>query len=306
MFPRTRGTVPGVIRPLAPAELVWFLSRALAFQGHPDPMGLAARLGPRLRQARRDAEHTFVWQRGRDAPTAGAHLRAPGPDDEDRTIRISPLWHEGDDDEARSFLEELLGRTPHEAVVVPLRGLSEAGQGAYRRLLEPAGFREHERVRLRFHLADVPPLGTPLALEAWSDATDAEHRDVYRRAEGVPAGEKRWAWLKRRGGRFRPDLWFLLRPAPDQEPVGYAFCHGDDRLDGRYRLEAAGVLPEHRDSTVMLRRLVVTTLLELAARSPMATVETQPSASDPKLVEILHSIGFEAVGREVRLERLPE
>lgn len=297
--------MPVVIRSLAPAELVWFLSRALAFEGHTDPVGLAQRLGPRLHRPRRDAEHTYVWQTGRQVPRAGAHLREPGPDDEDRTVRIAPLWHDGDEREGRIFLAALLERTPHEAVVVPLYGLTETAREAHRTLLAPLGFAQHERIRLRFHLADVPPLGSPLALEAWSVDSDAFFRDVYLRAEGVPAGEKRWAWLKRRGGRFRPDLWFLLRPAPDRDPVGYAFCHGDDRLDGCYRLEAAGVLPEYRHSTEMLRRLVVTTLLELGSRSPLATVETQPSAEDPKLVEILLSLGFETVNREVRLERLP-
>lgn len=306
MFPRARGTVPDVIRPLAARELVWFLARVLAFEGHTDPMGLAQRIGPRLRAPRRDAERTFVWQVGQEPPLAGAHLRTPGPDDEDGTVRIGPLWYEGGDVQGRAFVTALLEETPHEAAVVPLTGLTDPVRDVLRDLLLPLGFEEHERVRLRFHLADVPPLGTPLALEAWTVESDGEFRDVYRRAEGATALEGRWAWLKRRGGRFRPDLWFLVRPAPDREPIGYAFCHGDDRLDGRYRLEAAGVLPEHRHSTVMLRRLVVTTLQELAARSPMATVETLGSVRDPKLIEILASLGFESVGREVRLERLPD
>lgn len=295
-----------MIRRLAAAELVWFLSRVLAFQGHTDPMGLAQRLGPRLNQARQDADHTYVWQLGREVPRAGAHLREPSPDDEDRTVRICPLWHDGDEEMARAFLRALLGGKPHEAVVVPLWGLSATVRDAHRRLLTPLGFHEHERIRMRFQLADVPPLGRPLALEAWAQENDAAFRDVYRQAEGVPAGDVRWSWLKRRGGRFRPDLWFLARPAPDQDPVGYAFCHGDDALDGRYRLEAVGVLPEYRDSTVMLRRLVLTTLLELAARSPLATVATQPSSADPKLARILASLGFETGTREARLERLPE
>lgn len=300
-----RGTVPIVIRPLAPDEMVWFLARALAFQGHGDPMGLAQRLAPRLKDAKRDAARSFVWSEGEGPPRAGAHLRAPGPDDDDRTARLGPIWFDGDPDEARRFLRALLDETPHEAAVVRLDGVPAAARTRLLELLAPLGFEATERVRLRFSLSEVPPLGRPLALEAWTLESDAAFRELYRRAEGVPAGDDRWSWLKRRGGRFRPDLWFLASPTPDQEPIGYAFCHGDDSLDGHYRLEAAGVLPEHRDSTEMLRRLVLTTLLELAARSPFGTVDTRPDARDPKLISILRSLGFDELGREARLERLP-
>ena len=295
-----------MIRKLAAAEMAWFLGRVLAFQGHTAPLGLAGHLASHLRDARRDAERTLVWQADDELPRAGLHLVAPGPNDDDRTARLGPLWHEGDEDLARTFVATVLGRTPHEAAVVDLEGVVGTTRDAYVSWLSPLGFVQQERVRLRFTLADVPPLGAPLSLEAWSEDSDALFRDIYRSAEGVVAGDGRWAWLKRRGGRFRPDLWFLLRPTPDQAPIGYAFCHGDDSLDGSYRLEAAGVLPEHRDSTVMLRRLVLTTMLELAARSPLGSVDARPDAGDPKLVEILRSLGFQAVDRERRLKRLPD
>lgn len=298
--------MPHVIRKLAAAELAWFLARALAFQGHTAPHGLAGRLAPHLRDPRRDAERSLVWQAEGELPTAGAHVIAPGPRVDDGTVRLGPLWHEGDEELARTFLATVLGRTRHEAAVVDLDGVVGATRDAYARLLAPLGFVEQERVRLRFALADVPPLGVPLTLEAWSEERDGLFRSVFRGAEGVVAGDGRWSWLKRRGGRFRPDLWFLLRPTPDQEPIGYAFCHGDDRLDGSYRLEAAGVLLPYRQSTEMLRRLVLTTLLELAARSPMGTVDARPDAADPKLVEILRSLGFDEVDRERRLKRLPD
>jgi hypothetical protein len=297
--------VPGVIRALAPDEMVWFLSRALAFQGHPDPMGLAQRLAPRLKDARRDARRSFVRIEEGGPPLAGAHLCAPGPNDDDRTARLGPLWHEGDEERARRFVAELLDATPHEAAVVRMDGIPSAARDRLERWLGPLGFARTERAPMRFELSETPPLGRPLALEAWTLESDAAFRDLYRRAEGVAAGEDRWSWLKRRGGRFRPDLWFVARPTPDQEPIGYAFCHGDDALDGGYRLEAAGVLPAHRDSTEMVRRLVLTTLLELSARSPFGTVDTRPNVRDPKLIEILRSLGFVELGREVRLERLP-
>lgn len=294
-----------MIRALAPDEMVWFLARALAFQGHPDPMGLAQRLAPRLADARRDALRSFV-PAGDDAPPrVGVHLRAPGPNDDDRTARLGPLWHDGDVEAARRFVAELLDATPHEAAVVRLDGVPTAARRAIAEWLAPLGFVTTERVRLRFSLSEVPPLGRPLALEAWTLESDAAFRELYRHAEGVPAGEERWSWLKRRGGRFRPDLWFVARPTPDQDPIGYAFCHGDDSLDGSYRLEAVGVLPDHRGSTEMLRRLVLTTLLELAARSPFGTVDTRPDVRDPKLTLILRSLGFEELGEESLLERLP-
>lgn len=306
MIPRGDGRVPDVIRTLAADEVAWFVARTLAFQGHGDPMGLAMRLAPRLRDVRRDAERAFVWQPAEGAPVAGAYVIEPDRNDEDRTLWLGPLWHEGDPDEARAFVEALLAGVRHEAAVVHLDAVPSGTRADYLAWLAPLGFEEQERVRLRFPLADVPPLGAPLSLEAWTVDRDAIFRDAFVRAEGVAAGEGRWAWLKRRGGRFRPDLWFVVRATPDQEPVGYAFCHGSDGVEGRYRLEAAGVMQDHRGSTEMLRRLVLTTLHELAARSPFGTVDARPDADDPKLVEILRSLGFEELRTERRLKRLPD
>lgn len=297
--------MPDVIRALAPDELVWFLARALAFQGHADPMGLAQRLAPRLKDARRDAQRSFVEQEGRGVPQVGVHLLSPGPDDDDRTARMGPIWHEGDEGYARDFVERLLAATPYEAAVVSLAGVPEFARARLVSWLLPLGFDTRERIDMRFELSEVPPLGRPLTLEAWTLEADATFRSLYQRAEGIGAGKARWSWLKRRGGRFRPDLWFLARATPDQEPLGYAFCHGDDALDARYRLEAAGVLPEHRSSTEMVRRLVLTTLLELAGRSPFGSVAVDPDVEDPKLIEILRLLGFEEGARMPRLERLP-
>jgi hypothetical protein len=301
-----RGRVRVVIRALAPDELVWFLARALAFQGHADPMGFAQRLAPRLKEAKRDAQRSFVEQLdGAGPPRVGVHLRAPGPDDDDRTARLGPMWHDGDEHEARAFVARLLERTPHDAAIVPLTGVPDDARERLLRWLAPLGFELRDRIRMRFPLSEVPPLGRPLTLEAWTLASDAAFRALYRRAERTETGDARWSWLKRRGGRFRPDLWFVARPTPDQDPIGYAFCSGDDALDAHYRLEAVGVLPEHRTSTEMVRRLVLTTLLELASRSPFGSVDVDPDARDPKLIEILHLLGFEDRGHDPRLERLP-
>ncbi|MEX2502364.1 MAG: hypothetical protein WD336_08300 [Trueperaceae bacterium] len=296
-----------MIRKLAADELVWFLARSLAFAGHADPTGAAMRLGPRLRDARRDAERTWVWQPpGASVPKAGLHLLPPTPQADDRTARLAQPGHDGDAEGARAFVQHVLERTPHDAATLPLDAVPGARRDVYASWLTPLGFVTASRERLRFDLAEVPPLGTPLALESWSAEVDAAFRATYREAEGTRTGDGRWSWLKRHGARFRPDLWFLARPSPDREAVGYAFCHGTDGLEGRYVLTAAGVLPPFRESTEMLRRLLLTTLHELAARSPVGSLIAETDAEDPKLARILTSIGFDPVDRSVTLERRPD
>ncbi len=295
-----------MIRKLAPDELPWFLARALAFSGHADPMGAAFRIGGRLREVRRDAERTWVWQPdGAPVPRAGVHLVPPAPEADDRTVRLAQAWHDGEAAGARAFVQHLLERTPHDAALLPLDAVPAALRDRFADWLAPIGFEPTRRTRHRFALADAPPLGTPLTLEAWSPGADAAFRDLYRAAERTTTGDARWSWLKRHGGRFRPDLWFLARPSPDQDPVGYAFCHGDDGLDARYRLTAAGVLPEHRGSSEMLRRLLVTVMLELGARGPAGSLRCDVDADDPKLARILTDVGFEPAGERIALERRP-
>jgi len=55
----------------------------------------------------------------------------------------------------------------------------------------------------------------------------------------------------------------------------------------------------------MLRRLVISTLQELSGRSPLGTVEADLSGSDPKLVDILGSVGFARHGRTPVLVKPP-
>jgi len=174
------------------------------------------------------------------------------------------------------------------------------------RLLRRRAVRRDELRRLRFELADVPPLGLPLVLESWSSQSDRAFRDLYQRAEARTIGDRYWAYLKRRHGAFRPDLWFMARETLDQEPVGYALC-GSERidLDARYALNGVGVLQEHRTSSEMLRRLVVSTLHELAGASPFGSVDAELSLRDPKLIDILMSLGFDVVERYTALVRLP-
>ena len=65
-----------------------------------------------------------------------------------------------------------------------------------------------------------------------------------------------------------------------------------DGVDGVYYLTAAGVLAEHRSSSEMLKRLVISSMHELATRSPFGRLQTLVTQQDPKLIEILESVGF--------------
>lgn len=293
-----------VVRKLAPDELPWFLSRSLAFQGHRDPMGFAQRVAPRLRDARRDAAHAFVLVRD-GAPVAGAYALPPDRDEHDQSMFLSQLWFEHSPDALTALVGEILRRNPHEAVYFPLHGLVARTVDRLGEALGPLGFELDTRHRLRFDLVDVPPLGTPLVLEAWSLEKDAEFRALFERAEG-PVTERTWAWLKRKHGPFFPDLWFSARATLDQEPIGFALCGANDRgIDASFYLTAVGVLGEHRDTSEMLRRVVVSTLEELSVQSPMGRIETTLSTSDPKLIAILRSLGFKTVDRYDSLVNLP-
>lgn len=295
-----------VIRTLLPDEVAWFVSRAVAFLGHSDPRGLSQRLAPRLQDPGGDAARCFVVQRATEEPTAGVYVRAPGPDDDDQTLSLVSPWHAGDADDLARLAQEMLERFPHEAAVAPLHALPEARADELTTVLAPLGFRRDEVRRVRFELADVPPLGTPLVLESWSLSSDRAFRELYQQSEATRVSDRYWAYLKRRHGSFRPDLWFMARETLDQEPVGYAFCGAERRgLDAGYVLNGVGVLQEHRDSSEMLRRLVVSTLYELAGVSPFGTIEAELSTSDPKLIDILMSLGFVTVERFAVLVRLP-
>src|SRR5690606_32457005 len=142
--------------------------------------------------------------------------------------------------------------------------------------------------------------------EAWTEAADRRFRSFYEAAEDRRLTEAGWAYLKRKNGPFQPDLWFLARETLDQEPVGYAFCGLVAKsLDGRFPLAAVGVARELRADSAMLRRLVISTLHELASLSPMGAVDVEVSRSDGRLGDILRYIGFEPVTRSPVLVKRP-
>jgi hypothetical protein len=289
-----------------PDELVWFLGRSFAFLGHVDPHGLAQRLAPHLRDPRREAGSAFVWQGGDGVPSAGVFARAPDVDDDDKTVQLSQPWFEGDAEEFAALVAEVTARNAHESVRLDLPAQSPDRVERLAAALSPLGFDLDVLRPLSFELADTPPLGVPLVLEGWRLDADAAYRELIARAEGWPLSDKRWAWLKRASGPFTPDLWFLASEAPDRPPVGYALCGPRATgVEATFGLTAAGVVAEHRTSTEMLRRLMLTLLHELAGVSPLGRVEAELSSRDPKLIEILRSIGFEVGEACPVLRRLP-
>ncbi len=285
-----------MIRSLAPDELVWFLSRAYAFLGHSDPMRFASQMALRLREPTREGNRTHVLFR-QGQPVAGIYAVPPEVDQDDQSLLLSHPFYEHSADDLTLLLRALLERFDHEAVYVPLHGYPAERIAALEPVFADLGFVLDKVHDLIFDLNDVPPQGMPLVLEAWNLEAEGAFRRLYEEAEGA-IGDRRWAWMKRWRGRFLPDLWFLARETLDQEPVGYAFT-GAFRtdVDGRYYLTAAGVLPEHRGSSDMLKRLLVSLLHELSSRSPFGVIETTLSKNDPKLIRILESLGFETTDR---------
>jgi hypothetical protein len=296
-----------VVRVLTPDEIVWFLGRSFAFLGHVDPHGLAGRVAPNLRDPRRDAASAFVWQADAAAPSAGVIARFPDVDDDDKTVLLSQPWFEGDPADFAELVRDVAERHAHEAVRLDLPAQSPDRVERLAATLAPFGFDLDVLRPLTFDLADVPPLGAPLVLEGWRLEADTAFRELIARAEGWPLSDRRWSWLKRASGPFTPDLWFLGSEAPDRPPVGYALCGPlTSGVEAVFGLTAAGVVPEHRRSTRMLRRLLLTLLHELSAISPLGRVEAELSARDPKLIEILRSIGFAAGDACPVLRRVPE
>ncbi len=287
-----------MIRSLAPDELEWFIAASFSFLGHSDARGFARRARGKLRDPTREAERSFVLF-GADAhPLAGAYLLAPEPTGDEQTLHLSNLWFARRAEDLQELLEHQLERCHFEAARAPLHNYAPSRIEAVRPVLESLGFKlEHAR-DMTFELADVPPLGAPLLLESWSEEADPLFRHVFEQAEQQHPSDELWAHLKRWRGPFMPDLWFIARQTLDQEPVGYAF-YGAFRgsAAGSYYLTAAGALAKYRESSEMLRRLLLSSLQELAALSPLGRLETFVNEDDPKLTQILESLGFSTSSR---------
>lgn len=295
-----------MIRSLAADELEGFISRYYAFLGHGNPRGFARQAIAAMRDPHGDAARSFILFSPDGLPLAGAHIVAPEPDDDDQNLYLSNLWFSSTAKDLEQLLADLLRKHPHEAAHCPLYNFTLERVERVAPALTALGFELRQAHALTFALADLPPLGLPVALEAWSEENDPLFRTVFARAEGFTPSDRLWAWLKRWRGPFIPDLWVVGRETLDQEPIGYAF-YGTlrDGVDGTYYLTAVGVLAEHRSTSEMLRRLLLSSMHELAARSPMGTVGTLITQNDPKLIAILESLGFELQERYPLFIKLP-
>lgn len=294
-----------MIRKLAADEIAWFLGRAFAFLGHSDPLRFGSRAAESLREPQREADRCLVLLRdGR--PRAGVHVLAPDRDAYDQTLTLGLAWFDGSPDDLAVLLLRTLEAVRHEAAIYPLYNVPDPTVGVLEPIVKPLGFKLGRELVFRFSLSETPPLGKPLLLEAWGAANDEAFRDIYQRAEARTASDLYWSWLKRRHGRFSPDLWFMARESLEQEPVGYALCGAHETgLAGRYYLTAAGVMREYRETSEMLRRVLLTVLGEMASRSPFGVVETVVGGDDPKLARILSLLGFELVDDRRVFQKLP-
>ena len=258
-----------------------------------------------LRDPELEADRSFVlFDDG--MPVAGMYVLAPAPDEDDQNLYLSNVWFSRSVEDLKTLTQWVLRKNPHEAVHYPLHNVSPERQQELVAMFEEWGFSLAKACDLEFKLADLPPLGLPLVLEAWLDEADPLFKEVYTKAEGYEPSDQQWAYFKRWRGRFVPDLWFIARETLDQYPVGYAFF-GAHRtgVDGEYYLTAAGVLTEYRDSSEMLKRLVLSGMHELAARSPFGSIRTTLLERDPKLIRIFEMLGFYSVGRYPVLHKVP-
>jgi len=294
-----------LIRTLAPDELTWFLSQSLRFLQHSDPKGLAARLTKHVHDIDAEADAAFVLIEGE--PLAGVHVIAPEPDEDDQNLHLSNLWFTRNEADLEKLLRHVFASHHYEAVHFPLFNYGALQVDKIAAVFERLGFALERACDLDFELTDLPPLGTPLVLEAWSHDADDDFQVLFETAEAKQLSDEYWAWLKRWRGRFSPDLWFIARETLDQDAAGYAFFGATkEGIDGVYYLTAAGVLPEHRQSSEMLRRLVISSLHELASISPLGRVETTVTTQDPKLIQIFESLGFDTFNRYQRFIKRPK
>ncbi len=282
------------MRSLAPDELEWFIASYYGFLGHSNPRGFARQAVLAMRDRDAEADKSFIHLSDKTkTPLAGVHVLAPDPEDDDQNLYLSNIWFQQDPGDLTTLLQEVLGHHPHEAVHCPLFNFSTGKLERVQPVFDTLGFDLEYISDLRFDLADLPPIGTPLVLEAWSDESDVLFRKVFSQAESYKPSDKQWSWFKRRRGKFNPNLWFIARETLDQDPVGYALYGAyQEGIEGVYYLTAAGVMPEFRDSTEMLRRLMLSSMHELAARSPFGKIQTTTTQQDPKLLEIFESLGF--------------
>lgn len=294
-----------MIRNLAPDELTWFISQAFKYLGHSDAQTLARRLFARLTSLEDEAQSCLILQ-SESGPLVGLSVLAPEKNAANQNLYISNLWVKDNIEDIRIMLEHIHNKYPCEAIYYPLYNHSRQVINRLKPIFENYQYNLVNEFELIFELSELPPLGRPLVLEAWTHNSDSYFKEIYEKSEEKTVSDEYWAYLKRRKGSFNPNLWFLVREGLDQTPIGYAFYGAKSfAIDGVYYQTEVGVLAEYRDSSEMLKRLLLSSLHELAAISPFGYVDTTVNG-DTKLKQIFQELGFDSSNEYQAFVKLPE
>ncbi len=282
-----------MIRKLASDELHWFLVKAYSFLGHSDPNRFVNSLISRMSDLDSEAKKCLIYKDESRGPLAGLVVLAPQKDASDQNLYIANLWYANKMEDALILLEHIQSKYHYEAIHYPLYNHSKQLISALKPIFDKQGFDLNKETELEFKLNSLPPLGRPLVMESWTHKIDKKYREIYNACEGAEISDEAWAYLKRKSGSFNPNLWFLVSEGLDQEPIGYAFYSAKGfAIDAAYDQSGVGVLARYRNSSEMLKRLVLSSMHELAAISPFGTVKTRIDGDD-KLISIFEGLGFE-------------
>ena len=287
-----------MIRNLAPDEFEWFMARSYSFIGHSDPRSISRKFIKQLSLLENQAERCYIYLDDDERPLAGLYA-ADETEDDLKSLHLSNIWFNEKPEHLAHLVKHVLGELEHESVFCPLYNLSEAQRSDLIPTFETLDFRLDQIYELEVELSAFLTEESNLVLEAWSLNLEEEFRQVFQASEGYQPHQNYWTYLKRMPGKFSPDLWFLARPSLEQDAVGYALfgryqssgSYSDD-LDTAYYLSGVGVLQEHRHSTEMLKHLMLSSIDELASRSPLGTVHSSLSNADPKLIDVFQTLGF--------------
>lgn len=287
-----------MIRKLAPDELEWFMASSYSFIGHSDPRAISRQFIKQLSLLENQTEYCFIYLDDDERPLAGLYA-ADEAEDDIKSLHLSNIWFNEKAEDLAHLVKHVLGELEHESVLCPLYNLAEEQRHALVPVFEALDFRLDQIFELEVELSDFITKESNLVLEAWSLNLEEEFRKVFEAAEGYQPHQNYWTYLKRMPGKFSPDLWFLARESLEQEAIGYALFgryqsggnYADD-LDTVYYLSGVGVLQEHRHSTEMLKRVMLSSIDELASRSPLGRLHSSLNNADPKLIDIFKTLGF--------------
>jgi len=287
-----------MIRNLAPDEFEWFMASSYSFIGHSDPRSISRKFIKQLSLLENQTERCYIYLDDDERPLAGLYA-ADETEDDIKSLHLSNIWFNQKPEDLAHLVKHVLADLEHESVLCPLYNLSEEQRKELVPVFEALEFRLDQIYELEVELSDFITEASNLVLEAWSLNLEEEFRQVFEASEGYQPHQNYWTYLKRMPGKFSPDLWFLARESLEQDAVGYALygryqssgSYSDD-LDTAYYLSGVGVRQEHRHSTEMLNRLMLSSIDELASRSPLGTVHSSLGGADPKLIDIFKELGF--------------